>query len=84
MQTMTFSNMRQHLATAIDTVVDNHSPMIITRQNKDSVVIISLDDYRSIEETAYLMQSSTNALRLNNAISQLEANQGEVRELIEI
>jgi len=84
MQTMTFSNMRQHLATAIDTVVDNHSPMIITRQNKDSVVIISLDDYRSIEETAYLMQSSTNASRLNNAISQLEANQGEVRELIEI
>jgi len=83
MQTMSFSNMRQHLATTIDTVVENHSPMLITRQNKDSVVIISLDDYMSMQETAYLMQSSNNASRLNSAISQLEAGQGKVRELIE-
>ena len=53
MQTMIFSNMRQHLATA----VDNHLPILITRQNKESVVMISLDDYRSMQETAYLMQS---------------------------
>jgi len=83
MQTMSFSNMRQHLATAIDTVVENHTPMLITRQNKDSVVIISLDDYKSMQETAYLMQSNNNASRLNSAISQLEVGQGKVRELIE-
>jgi PHD/YefM family antitoxin component YafN of YafNO toxin-antitoxin module len=35
MQTITFSQARQHLATAIDTVINNHSPMIITRQNKE-------------------------------------------------
>lgn len=83
MQTMTFSHMRQNLATAIDNVVNNHSPIIITRQNKDSVVMLSLDDYKSIEETAYLMQSMTNASRLNSAISQLEAGLGKTKELIE-
>ncbi|MDQ1339543.1 MAG: antitoxin YefM, partial [Campylobacterota bacterium] len=53
------------------------------RQNKEPVVLISLDDYKSIEETAYLMQSMTNASRLNSAIAQLEAGQGTKRELIE-
>jgi antitoxin YefM len=80
---MTFSQIRQHLATAIDAVVHNHSPIIITRQNKEPVVMISLDDYKSIEETAYLMQSMTNASRLNSAIAQLEAGQGTKKELIE-
>ena len=83
MQTISFSHMRQNLATAIDTVVNNHSPIIITRQNKEPVVMISLDDYKSIEETAYLMQSMTNASRLNSAIAQLEAGQGTKKELIE-
>ncbi len=83
MQTMTFSQIRQQLATAINTVVDNHSPIIVTRQNKESVVMISLNDYRSMEETAYLMQSMTNASRLNSAISQLNAGLGKTRELIE-
>ncbi|MCX6051599.1 MAG: type II toxin-antitoxin system prevent-host-death family antitoxin [Campylobacterales bacterium] len=83
MQTISFSQMRQNLATAIDTVVNNHSPIIITRQNKEPVVMISLNDYKSIEETAYLMQSMTNASRLNSAISQLEAGLGNIQELIE-
>ena len=83
MQTISFSQIRQHLATTIDTVVNNHSPIIITRQNKEPVVMISLYDYKSIEETAYLMQSMTNASRLNSAIAQLEAGQGKTRELIE-
>jgi antitoxin YefM len=77
---MTFSQMRQNLATVIDTVVNNHSLIIITRQNKEPVVMISLDDYKSIEETAYLLQSITNASRLNSAISQLEAGQSTKRE----
>ncbi|CAA6820825.1 MAG: Unknown protein [uncultured Sulfurovum sp.] len=42
-----------------------------TQQNKESVVIISMKDYRAMEETAYLMQSETNAKRLNRAIEQL-------------
>jgi len=83
METMTFSQTRQKLATAMDVVVDNHTPIIITRQNKEPVVMISLNDYKSIEETAYLMQSSVNASRLNSAITKLEAGRGKTRELLE-
>ncbi len=54
-------------------------PVVVTRQNKESVVIISMKDYRAMEETAYLMQSE----RLNRSIAQLEAGLGKKRELIE-
>lgn len=83
METITFSQTRQQLAHTMDSVVNNHTPVVITRQNKESVVMISLEDYKSIEETAYLMQSSRNASRLNSAISKLESEQGTQRELIE-
>ncbi len=56
---------------------------MVTRQNKESVVIISMKDYRAMQETAYLMQSEANARRLNRAIAQLEAGEGKSRELIE-
>ena len=83
MQTINFSQTRQNLASTFDSVVDNCTPVIVTRQNKEPVVIISMKDYRSMEETAYLMQSHANAERLNRSIAQLEAGLGTQRELIE-
>jgi len=83
MQTATFSQTRQHLASTMDDVVQNHNPVTITRQNKEAVVMISLKDFNSMQETAYLMQSANNASRLNEAIEQLEAGLGQSRELIE-
>ena len=83
MQTLNFSHTRQNLASTLDDVVDNAMPVIVTRQNKESVVIISMKDYRAMEETAYLMQSNANAKRLNRAINQLEDGLGKTKELIE-
>ena len=83
MQTLNFSHTRQNLASTLDDVVDNSMPVIVTRQNKESVVIISMKDYRAMEETAYLMQSNVNAKRLNRAINQLEDGLGKTKELIE-
>ncbi len=83
MQTLNFSHTRQNLATTLDDVVDNAMPVIVTRQNKESVVIISMKDYRAMEETAYLMQSAANAERLNRAINQLENGLGEPKALLE-
>jgi len=68
----------------MDIIINNHTPITITRQNKEPVVMISLEDYKSIQETAYLMQSSNNANRLNSAIAELEAGFGDTKELIEI
>ena len=84
MQTLNFSHTRQNLASTLDAVVDNAMPVIVTRQNKESVVIISMKDYRSMEETAYLMQSEANAKRLNRAINQLEDGLGKTKELVEV
>ncbi len=83
MQTFNFSQTRQNLASTLDFVVDNAMPVVITRQNKESVVIMSMKDYRTLEETIYLMQSEANAKRLNRAITQLENGLGKSRELIE-
>ena len=83
MQTSTYTDVRQNLATVMDDVVLNHTPIVVTRQKKDAVVILSLDDFKSIEETAYLMQSNTNAQRLNQAIYELENGYGNAKELLE-
>ena len=83
MKTVNFSQTRQNLASTFDSVVDDSMPVVVTRQNKESVVIISMKDYRAMQETAYLMQSEANARRLNRAIAQLEAGEGKSRELIE-
>ena len=83
MQTATFSHTRQHLASTMDIVVNNHTPLTVTRQNKEPIVMISLEDFKSMEETAYLMQSMRNASRLNSAMSELENGLGIEKELIE-
>ena len=82
MYTETFTAARKNLASTMDYVVQNHTPITITRQNKEPVVMISLEDYKSIEETAYLMQSRSNADRLNRAIDALENGEGVQKELI--
>ncbi|MCV6607422.1 MAG: type II toxin-antitoxin system prevent-host-death family antitoxin [Campylobacterales bacterium] len=55
METITMSESREKLASVMDKVTEDHSPIIITRQNKEPVVMISLNDFKSYEETAYLM-----------------------------
>jgi antitoxin YefM len=81
--TQTFSQTRENLAATMDFIVQNHTPITITRQNKESVVMLSLDDYRSLEETIHLMQSAKNSQRLNSAIEQLESGRGKVKELLD-
>jgi len=83
MQILNFSHTRQNLASTFDLVVDNAMPVTVTRQNKEPVVIISMKDYKAMEETMYLIQSQANAKRLNRAITQLESNLGKVQKLIE-
>ena len=84
MQTATFTQTRQHLASTMDSVVANHNPVTITRQNKEAVVMISLEDFKAMQETAYLMQSVNNATRINEAIQQLESGLGQKRDFLNI
>ena len=75
MEAITYTSARQNLAETMDKVCDEHSPIIVTRKSSNSVVIISLEDYQALEETAYLLRSLKNAKRLIESIDQLEGDQ---------
>jgi antitoxin YefM len=83
MEAITYTNARQNLAKTMEKVCQDHSPVIITRKMNESVVIMSLEDYKSLEETAYLIRSPKNMRRLVESISQLENGNGTERALID-
>jgi len=83
MDAVSYTTARANLAATMTRVCEDHEPLIITRNNAQSVVMLSLDDYKSLEETAYLLRSPNNARRLLESIAQLEAGLGVERNLIE-
>jgi antitoxin YefM len=83
MDAITYSSARANLATTMDRVCDDHAPVIITRNGEQSVVMLSLEDYQALEETAYLLRSPANARRLLAATAQLTAGRGKARKLAE-
>ncbi len=82
MDAITYSTARAKLADTMDRVCEDHAPIIITRNGQQSVVMMSLDDYEALEETAYLLRSPRNARRLLESIASLEARKGKVRKLV--
>ena len=83
METVTYSRTRQHLSEIMNKVSDDRAPVLITRQNGTPVVMMSLQDFNALEETAYLMRSPKNAKRLMESIEQLDIDGGQERELID-
>jgi antitoxin YefM len=83
MRTMTYSESRAKYAETLSAVVDDREEIIITRAGHDPVVMVALDDYESLKETAYLLRSPENARRLLASIDRLEHGGGTVRELAE-
>ena len=82
MKTMSYSESRANYAAALDAVLDDREEIVITRAGKDPVVIVALDDYESLKETAYLLRSPENARRLLGAIDELESGEGEQHDVI--
>ncbi len=83
MKAITYTSARQNLARIMDKVCDDRSPIIVTRKSSNSVVIMSLEDYESLEETAYLLRSPKNTKRLLESIAQLENGKGPEKELMD-
>jgi antitoxin YefM len=81
MDTTTYTSARANLAKTMDRVCNDHEPLIITRSGEQSVVMLALDDFKSLEETAYLLRSPANARRLLTALQELEAGKGKARKL---
>jgi antitoxin YefM len=83
MHAISYTSARGNLAKTMKQVCDNHDPVIITRNKSEAVVMLSLDDYESLQETNYLLHSPANATRLCESIDELDKGNGKERELIE-
>ncbi len=83
MKIVTYSDLRKSLEHVLDSVIDDHSPVLVTRKNKQTAVLISLDDFNAFEETAHLLKSPMNAKRLRDSIAQIETGRTIKHELIE-
>ncbi|MEW7975303.1 MAG: type II toxin-antitoxin system prevent-host-death family antitoxin [Candidatus Thiodiazotropha endolucinida] len=81
MDAIAYSIARAKLASTMNQVCEDHAPVIITRKGAGSVVMISLDDYQALEETAYLLRSPKSARRLLESIAELESGGGSERSL---
>ena len=76
MTAISYTAAREHLASTMDKVCNDHEPVIITRNRDQAVVMMSLEDYSAMEETLYLTRTPANARRLNESIAELK--QGKV------
>ena len=83
MKTITYTESRAHYAETLNAVVEDREEVIVTRAGRESVVIVALDDYESLKDTAYLLRNPANARRLLAAIERLEAGHGVFHDLTE-
>jgi antitoxin YefM len=78
-----YTDARQNFAKTMDRVCEDHEPVIITRRGAGAVVMLSLDDFNSLQETGYLLQSPANAARLRESLQQLAEGKAVHRPLQE-
>ncbi len=83
MKTMSYTEPRARYAEVLNFVIDDREEIVITRAGHEPVVIVSLADFESLRETAYLMRSPANARRLLDAMERLESGDGHVRDLLD-
>ncbi len=83
MKALSYTALRNTLAKTMERVCEDHEPIVITRKSEGAVVMISLEDYESLEETTYLLRSPKNVKRLLESISQLEDGNGIEKKLDE-
>lgn len=83
MKTISYSNARQNLAKTMQQVCSDHDPIVITNNGNATVVMLSLEDFESLEETSYLLRSPKNAKRLLASVKQIEKGKGKKKDLLE-
>ncbi|UCQ29573.1 YoeB-YefM toxin-antitoxin system antitoxin YefM (plasmid) [Edwardsiella tarda] len=83
MKTIGFSEARQNFASVMNETTDDRVPILITRQRGTPCVLMSLEEYEALEETAHLLRSPANARHLMGSIADLEAGMGKERAMPE-
>ena len=81
MKSITYTAARENLASTINRVCEDQAPVVITRNRDQAVVMLSLAEYESLQETAYLLRSPANAKRLLSSIDSLNRGKGIKRKV---
>ncbi|TXL71557.1 type II toxin-antitoxin system prevent-host-death family antitoxin [Vineibacter terrae] len=81
MDVLTYSDTRANLKDVMERVVRDRTPVVITRQKAEAVVMVSLSDWNAMEETLHLLSTPANAKRLRESIRELDADGGSARTL---
>lgn len=68
MKSSTYRHARENLATLWDEVVDSREEIILQRRGREDVALVPASELRSLQETAHLLRSPANALRLLRAL----------------
>jgi antitoxin YefM len=82
MDVLPFSEARANFKALMDHVVNDRSPVIVTRQKAEAVVMVSLSDWNAMAETMHLLSTPANSARLRDSIRELDADEGEERHLV--
>ena len=83
MDSLSYTSARSNLAKTMERVCNDHAPIAITRHGMGAVVMMAMDDYQALEETAYLLRSPKNMRRLIESVIEFERGEGSERELLE-
>lgn len=83
MNAVNYTELRTNLKSYMDTVYEDHEPLIITRKNNENMVMISIEDYNSMIETDYLLSSEKNAKHLIRSLKDARKGLAVERDLIE-
>lgn len=80
---VSYSDLRANLARMMDKVCKTRAPLLVTRQNARSVVMLSEEDYESLMETVHLLRSPANAARLLASMQQADKGTLSEHDVIE-
>ena len=83
MDVMNYSDARAQFKGVMDRAINDKQEIVVTRKKGEAVVVVSLEAWNSINETLHLLSSPRNAARLRSSVAQLDAVDGQERELID-
>ncbi len=78
MSTITYLTARDHLAEVWDKTVSTREPVVVSRQGSESIVMLPLEEWEGLQETAHLLRSPANARRLLAALNRLDSGEGDI------
>jgi len=82
MQVLSLSEAKNNIKSIFESVFEDKEEFIIHRKGRESVIVISLDEYNGLKETKYLLQSKNNKKHLLSSLAQLREGKGFEKELL--